>query len=483
MLHQTGLYLSCIVPTGWTWAITMNRKTLVAGLLFLLQCMLFDASAAVVQQAASPSSLQKLVDDAEPNSTILLGPGTYSGPVVISKRICIDSNGTATVDGRGIGKVITINADGVKIKGLRIINSGDRHDLIDAAISLVDSSGCEITGNRVENCLFGIHLQNSHGNLIKDNNISSKPHELGLRGDAVWVWWSDNNTFSGNRIKNARDFVVWYSVGNVIENNTGINCRYSLHFMFSDLNYVRNNRYENNSVGIYNMYSDGITIEGNTIIRSLGATGMGIGLKEASDTIIKDNRILYCSRGIAIDQSPFEPDTGNYCIGNELIFNNEAVSFVTDGTRINNVFEGNIFKWNILDVTVSGTRGVAKGLWSSNYWDKYEGFDTDGDGTGDTPYRYYIYADQLWLNNPALQFFRGSVVMSFLEFLQRLAPFSQPELAVEDNGPLKNAVKRKWKNEERIVNAVKERTSAEGLLRLRRGKQGALPSPAELLHD
>ena len=57
--------------------------------------------------------------------------------------------------------------------------------------------------------------------------------------------------------------------------------------MFSDVNYVRNNHYENNSVGIYNMYSNGIVIENNTIVRSMGATGIGIGLKEASETIVK----------------------------------------------------------------------------------------------------------------------------------------------------------------------------------------------------
>lgn len=128
-------------------------------------------------------------------------------------------------------------------------------------------------------------------------------------------------------------------MGNTIENNIGKNCRYSLHFMFADVNYVRNNYFENNSVGVYNMYSTGIMIENNTIIRSLGATGMGIGLKEASETVVKNNKILYCSRGIAVDESPFEPDTKNYFINNEIVFNNEAVTFVTDGTRVNNVFE------------------------------------------------------------------------------------------------------------------------------------------------
>ena len=434
------------------------------------------------QQEPASVNLQQLIDSANENAVIVLGSKVYPGPVVINKPLTLDGNGEATVDGQKKGTVIIIKANNVRIKNLKVINTGDRHDMIDAAIALFDSSHCEITNNKIEKCLFGINLQNSHHNLIKDNEISSLPYDLGLRGDGIWVWWSDNNNITGNRITNARDFVVWYSMGNNIEDNTVTNSRYSLHFMFSDVNFVRNNTFNNNSVGIYNMYSNGIVIEDNTIMRSPGATGMGIGLKEASETVCKNNRIIYCSRGIGVDQSPFEPDTYNYFINNELVFNNEAVSFVTDSTRVNNVFEGNIFRWNIQDVTVSGTRGRAKGLWERNYWDTYEGLDSNRDGTGDTPYKYYIYADQLWVNNPALQFFRGAVVMTFLDFLERLAPFSEPELALVDEKPLRQAAKYAWKDEDAIRKRLNDRIAESKLMEERRGRKGKIPLPYSEMH-
>ncbi|MBI5055659.1 MAG: nitrous oxide reductase family maturation protein NosD [Nitrospirae bacterium] len=451
----------------------MDLKKLSGLCIFVL---LLSISAAAKQETTQ-ANLQELVDHAAENSTIVLGRNVYTGPVVINKPLTIDGAGEATVDGQKKGTVIIIKANSVRIKNLKVINTGDRHDMIDAAIALFDSSRCEITNNKIEKSLFGINLQNSHRNLVKDNEISSLPYDLGLRGDGIWVWWSDNNNFTGNKITDSRDIVVWYSMGNNIENNTVTNSRYSLHFMFSDVNFVRNNTFNNNSVGIYNMYSNGIVIEGNTIMRSPGATGMGIGLKEASETVCKNNRIIYCSRGIGVDQSPFEPDTYNYFINNELVFNNEAVSFVTDGTRVNNIFEGNIFKWNIQDVTVSGTRGLAKGSWERNYWDKYEGFDSDRDGVGDTPYKYFIYADQLWVNNPALQFFRGAVVMTFMDFLERLAPFSEPELALVDEKPLRHAARYAWKDEDAIRKRLNERIAASKLLEERRGRKGAVPLP------
>lgn len=461
----------------------MSPRKIYIGIFFCLLCLLLGSAAARQDSITQGIDLQPIIDRAEENSTIVLKSGVYLGPVVITKPLTIDGKGKAIIDGQKKGTVITIKANGVRLKDLKVMNTGDRHDLIDAAVSLIDSSNCEISNIRTEDCLFGINLQNSHNNIIKDNHITSKPYELGLRGDAIWAWWSDGNVFANNTIKNARDFVVWYSMGNVIENNVGINCRYSLHFMFSDVNYVRNNHYENNSVGIYNMYSNGIVIENNTIVRSMGATGIGIGLKEASETIVKNNRILYSSRGIGVDQSPFEPDTYNYFINNEIIFNNEGISFITDRTRINNIFEGNIFKWNIQDVTVSGTRGLSKGFWKNNYWDKYEGFDRNKDGVGDSAHKYYIYADQLWMNNPALQFFRGSVVMSFLDFLQRLAPFSEPEFALQDDAPLFKPVEYKWKDEETIRQRLNERIVASKLLLERRGKKGEIPFASECARD
>lgn len=446
-------------------------------LLVTLLCLVLGPAVSG-QPGPGYKALQELIDRAEDDAVITLDPRIYPGPLTIHKRVTIEGNGKAIIDGQNRGTVITIKAKGARIRGLKIINSGDRYDMLDAAITLADSTNSEIVNNRIENCLFGINLQNSRNNLIQGNRISSKPYDLGLRGDGIWVWWSDNNTFLNNEIVDSRDFVIWYSMGNTIEKNIGKNCRYSLHFMFSDINYVRNNYFENNSVGIYNMYSNGIIIEDNTILRALGTTGTGIGLKEASDSIVKNNKILYCSRGIVVDESPFEPVSKDFFINNEIIFSNQAVTFVTDGTRVNNIFEGNIFKWNIQDVAVSGTRGVSKGFWKRNYWDKYQGFDKDSNAVGDTPYRYYIYADQLWLNNPALEFFRGSLVMTFLDFLQRLAPFSQPELALIDTEPLMRPDKPVWKEEEAVKKELKERIARSSLLQERRGGKGPAPLPS-----
>ncbi len=75
-------------------------------------------------------------------------------------------------------------------------------------------------------------------------------------------------------------------------------------------------------------------------------------------------------------------------------------------------------------------------MWKRNYWDEYEGFDRNKDNVGDIPFQHYVYADKLWLYNPSVKFFYGSVIIDLLNFLAKIAPFSEPDLLATDNEPL-----------------------------------------------
>ena len=161
---------------------------------------------------------------------------------------------------------------------------------------------------------------------------------------------------------------------------------------------------------------------------------MGIGLKDASNFTIKDNTIIYCARGLYVDRSPFEPDTINLIEGNRIIYNSEGVHF--HSLSLHNKFINNIFKGNIENViNDSYNMKVTENFFDGNYWDDYEGFDKDNDGTGDNTYRYYAYAGKIWLFNPNIKFFYGSPVISILNFLAKLAPFSEPVLLLSDEHP------------------------------------------------
>jgi len=184
--------------------------------------------------------------------------------------------------------------------------------------------------------------------------------------------------------------VGWDSRDNTIANNTISGGRYGLHFMYAQYNLVKDNRFLGNSVGVFLMYSDGVELRGNRISHGLGATGMGIGMKESSDVTLEDNTIVYCATGIYMDVSPYQPDTTNRIKRNYLAFNSIGMLFHNDWTG--NVLEDNRFESNFVQVSVNAGASARRNDWDGNYWGDYQGFDRDGDGIGDSVHETRVCA-------------------------------------------------------------------------------------------
>lgn len=376
--------------------------------------------------------LQPLVDAAPAGSVLKLRPGHYAGPVVLGKALTIDGGGRVTIDAGDRGTVFSLQADGATLRGLHLTGSGDSHDTDDACL--------DVRGHRnrlenlvIDNCLFGIDLKQSNDNLLLGNRISSKPLDIGVRGDGLRLWYSHRNRVEGNEVIDSRDMVAWYSNDNVFRANLGRRSRYSIHFMFANNNLVEGNRFYDNAVGVYFMYTEGGALRGNLISHATGATGMAVGFKEASNTVVEGNEIIYCAVGIGSDLSPFQPDSKIWIRGNRFAYNGIAVQFTSE--LGGNVVTGNSFEGNLTHVVQAGRGKAGLNEWRGNFWDDYAGFDRNADGQGDTPYELYAYADQIWIEKPSARFFKSSPVMELLDFLERLAPFSAPELTLKDDAP------------------------------------------------
>ena len=401
----------------------------------LLATALWACSAATVSAADLPS-FQQLVDDAPPDSVLSPPAGTYSGPVYVDKPLIIDGRGEVTIDAGGQGSVIVLDTDGATLRGLHLTNSGESHNDLDAGVQVRGNFNV-IKDNRIDDCLFGIDMQQSENNVVRRNRISSKPVELGVRGDAIRLWYSFNNRIEENEAVDSRDIVVWYSRDNLIRRNKATGGRYSLHFMYSQYNLVEENEFRGNSVGIFLMYSDSVTIRRNHISHAVGAAGVGIGFKETSDVEISNNEILYCATGMHLDVSPYQPDTTNRIRGNLIAYNGIGIQFLNDWTG--NIFENNVMKGNLTQVAVLGGKTAARNEWRGNHWDDYAGFDRNRDGVGDTPYERYAYADRIWMDVPPARFFKGAPMLEVLDFLERLAPFTAPDMMLRDREPQMNA--------------------------------------------
>lgn len=375
---------------------------------------------------------QALVDAAPAGSVLKPPPGVYAGPVKVDKPLIIDGGGQVTIDAGDKGTVFLLKTDGARLSGLHLTGSGDSYDTDDSALD-VRGNGNTIEKLKIDNCLFGIDLKQSNHNTLRGNYVTSKSHDLAMRGDAIRLWYSDWNLVENNEVVDSRDMVAWYSSHNIYRGNVGRRSRYSIHFMFSNDNEVENNHFYDNTVGVYMMYTERVNLRNNTISHATGAAGMGIGFKESSDSIIENNDLVYCAVGIGSDLSPFQPGSTVVFRNNRFAYNGVAVHFTSE--LGGNQFTDNIFEGNLTDVVQSGRGKGGANKYSGNYFDSYQGFDRDNDGFGDKPHEQYAFADRIWIEVPEARFFMLSPVMELLDFLERLAPLSTPELQLRDDHP------------------------------------------------
>ncbi len=384
-------------------------------------------------------SLQAWIDVTPTGGTLDAPPGSYAGPVVISRSMVIDGRNRVTIDGGGKGTVVTVRASAVTLRRLRLTHSGDSHDGLDSGLLIENGSDNLIEDNVIDDVLFGVTLQGSNNNRIGGNRIRSRGEAPADRGDGIRLWYSAHNRIEGNDIERIRDITVSNSLYNRFVGNHVRDSRRALNLLFAHRTLVEQNVFTDNSTGITTLNSDGVIIRHNQIMHAIDASGAGIALKESGSTLVHGNEIIHCAVGLLSD-SPTHPINRIAVIDNRIAHNFVGVSFY--GERSGHLVLRNRFEHNLWQALVGESGQVDDNTWRGNYWDNYEGFDRDDDGVGDTPYEIWAYADRIWIETPMARFFRSSPVLELLDFLERLAPFASPRLLLRDPQPRAHDVDR-----------------------------------------
>jgi nitrous oxidase accessory protein len=306
---------------------------------------------------------------------------------------------------------------------------------LDSAIKMSNVRECQIISCRLIDSLYGIDMAMVNNSLISDNYITSRDNLISLKGDGLKMWYADNNIIQNNTFDNLRDVTLTHSHSNIIKNNTFTNNRFALHVSLCDKNKIRDNTFKYNSVSIMIMGAKDTLVKHNLIQSSKGAAGIGVVIKGVSHFRLEDNTIRYNAQAIYIDSKAKERGMQRYFINNDISYNKEALHF--HALIKNNTIKHNKIYANIEDV-IKDIEGVAtnSNIIQYNYWDRYTGFDRDGDNIGDTPHCVYQYADRLWHYNNKIKFFYASPIISLLNFLTAVAPFIEPNLLLEDKYPL-----------------------------------------------
>ncbi|MBX3171174.1 MAG: nitrous oxide reductase family maturation protein NosD [Candidatus Eremiobacteraeota bacterium] len=381
--------------------------------------------------------LQQALAQATPGETIEVLPGHYRGPLILNRPVRLLGQGWPVIDGHGQGTIITVNAADCHIEGLVIRNSGSEPELDHAGVTL-NQPRARVKNNRFENVLFGIFVARSDDSLISGNDIASQQrYDLGRRGDSVRVWYSKRVQVLDNYAHHSRDLVAWYSSDLIMRGNRVEGGRYGLHFMYCDGARVEGNLLKDNSVGIYTMYSQGLKLESNRVIGCRGASGYGLGFKDAGDVTVRNNILCDNRAGIFVDSTPLKPDSYARFEDNVVAYNDIGVALFPSVSGAQ--FSGNRFHENYEQVSLEGG-GQQKGNdFGGNYWSDYAGCDLDGDGRGDLPYRAERLFERLADHNPKLRLFTQTPLQEALDSAARMFPLVNPQAKLEDSAPLISA--------------------------------------------
>ncbi|RMG43786.1 MAG: nitrous oxide reductase family maturation protein NosD [Acidobacteria bacterium] len=384
-----------------------------------------------------PFDLAAAIEAAREGETIAVPAGVHRGHFVLRKRVTLQGEPGAVLDGNGEGDIVRIEAPGVVVRGLTLRGTGTSLDRENAAITVL-APRARIEENVIEDALFGIYLKNAPGSILRANRISGKALPLPRRGDGIRVWYSPDCTIAGNVVEDVRDVVLWFSNGLVVRGNRVRRSRYGLHFMYSDDNVLEENVLESNSVGAFLMYSRRLTLRRNIFRRNRGPSGYGVGLKDMDGVEAEGNLFALNRIGLYFDNSPREIDIRQHFRRNLFAYNDIAIAFLPSVRR--NVFSANTFYDNVEQVAVLGAGELVGNEFAEsgrgNYWSDYRGYDRDGDGIGDLPYEARNFFENLVDRHRELRILLLSPVETAVNLAMRAFPLVPPRVKLVDPAPL-----------------------------------------------
>lgn len=403
---------------------------------------------------AHAEPLQPIIDAASPGAVIKVAAGTYHGAILINKPLVLVGEGLPTIQGDGKGKVVTISAENVTVRGFRIRGSGLALFDDDAAVYVTANKGI-IEANEIEDSLHGIYLKKANDCRLLSNRIRGKttiaqesgPIEKGMgvaledcapgslvanrRGNGIHQWNCERTEIIGNEISEARDGIYFSFTNHAkVRDNSIHHVRYGLHYMYSDDNVFEGNSFAENAAGAALMFSERLVVRGNRFVSNRGFRAYGLIFQSVDDTRLENNVIEQNAVGLSFNQC-----NRNRVLGNRI--NQNYVGLRFGGNSDENSFSTNSFTRNLHPVEMVGETGTNR--WSiggvGNYWEGATAFDLDRDGVSELPHRELDVFGVLRRDLPAVALLSESPAVKLLRFAHQRATL--PGLnSIEDRAPL-----------------------------------------------
>ncbi|MDE3096376.1 MAG: nitrous oxide reductase family maturation protein NosD [Chloroflexota bacterium] len=484
---QTGFYLMVaaalvitVVPLAAGWrqrrraghvAATRDGAAVDAGRTLVLKALVLApvivAAAALTAvrasaQTAGPGAqtLQQRIDAAAPDDIVIVEGGVFHESIVINKPISLIGRGWPVIDGGGEGDVVTVAADDVVLSGFVVRNSSKDLSREPADIKVKRANRVKIKGNRLQDAHFGMHVTGSKESVFEGNVIDTGGRiAIERRGHGIYLWEVSRSTVHGNTVRNAADGIhLEFSDDNGVGANDVRQSRYALHLMYAHGNRIIGNTFRDNLAGAVLMFSHDLLVKDNELSSNRkGATGAGMLIKDDDNLFVEGNRVLRNTYGMTVEGSPQSAGATAIFRRNVVALNdaglglmsNAPITFV-ENAMIDNTVQVRALGGDLTSRALSGhggpsAAGIGGGVphgiaWSSagrgNYWSDYRGYDADGDGVGDLPYRPRPPFAGLLADHDALRLFQYTPAQQAIDIAADLFPVYRYDAVMEDSRPL-----------------------------------------------
>ena len=390
----------------------------------------FPVIAENIRVSPGENNLQSIVDSVAVDTTLILQAGSYHGPVFINKPITIVGEENAVVDGGGNGRVITVNAPNVTIRGITVRNSGTSLATEDSGIFVTDQGDkVLIENNRLQDNLIGINLKGPTQARVLNNRIygSLDPH-MNDRGNGVHIWNAPGALVEGNYLQYGRDGIfVTTSNNNTYRNNHFEDMRFAIHYMYTNHSEISGNVSIGNHSAYALMYSDHIKVFNNL---ADSARDRGLFLNFVNYSEFDNNHV----RGGTEKCLFIYNANSNRFNGNHFESCDIGIHFTAGSEK--NIITQNSFVGNRTQVKYVGTRHIE---WSfdgrGNYWSDNPAFDLNHDGIADRTYHPNDMVDQIVWRYPLAKLLLNSPTTQLLRWAQSEFPSLHPG-GVSDSAPL-----------------------------------------------
>lgn len=369
-----------------------------------------------VLRPSGAETLAEVVARAVDGDVVEVPEGTWAGPIRVERAITLRGAG-GVIDGGGRGQVIVVTAAGAALEGLEVRGSGSDLGAPDACVWTAPSAtGVVVSGSRLTDCAFGIYVQRSDHARIEGNTVVGRTDVREAdRGNGIHFHDASFVTIRGNTVRGGRDgLFIGATDDSVIEGNHIEHTRYGVHYMWSHRNLIRDNVVEDSLAGFALMQSHFLRVEDNVAVRN---RRVGMLLRDGQDCAIVGNRLVANGQGFFVYNSLRERLEDN------VIVHNDVGAKLWGALIVDDVFAGNAFIGNSRQISYVGSRDLVWGEHQSgNHFSDYLGWDQDGDGTGDRPYRVDGLSSSLIERHPSAVLLLRSPALELLSHLEQRMP-------------------------------------------------------------